>query len=385
MLPGFIAGHYSYDESHIDLRPLAKFCGARLIHVPATFLQLENKHVICGDRPPIRYDVLSINTGSTPSHIEVPGSKQHALAVKPINEFLQGWDALMQNALERQGDYKVVVVGAGAGGVEVALATQFHLRKSNPLDASAYSSSKSRRLPKMKFMMPSVIEPLSSLWVSSTSSPFFSSLSAPTKSSARRRALPSHAKPSACSRGASLPSVAALTSTLSTANSATSTPRWGSRRPASRDFPTKRSKKARDAKAYCATTSRRALWLRRSSSVQTCSATRRSTGTGRSASAPAAVGASSAKASGQCARRCATSCRTWCGGSSPRTARFHVSARVGSKVDDGLRLCLSWPSAAILSRIRSRRYLLIPTISATVSSLIPGSAAIQFRAVSPRT
>ena len=142
MLPGYIAGHYSYDESHIDLRPLAKFCGARLIHAPATFLQLEDKQVICGDRPPIRYDVLSINTGSTPSHIEVPGSREHALAVKPINEFLQGWDALMEDALKRKGDYKIVVVGAGAGGVEVALATQFHLQ--NFLQENSFTDKKLR-------------------------------------------------------------------------------------------------------------------------------------------------------------------------------------------------------------------------------------------------
>ena len=140
MLPGFIAGHYSYDESHIDLRPLAKFCGARLIHAPATFLQLEDKQVICGERPAIRYDILSINTGSTPSHIEVPGSREHTLAVKPINEFLQGWEMLMQDVLEHKGDFKIVVVGAGAGGVEVSLATQFHLQ--NLLKDNLISSEK---------------------------------------------------------------------------------------------------------------------------------------------------------------------------------------------------------------------------------------------------
>ncbi len=129
MLPGYIAGHYTYDESHIDLRPLAQFASARLIHAPATAIDLQNKQVICGDRPPIRYDVLSINTGSTPSHIEVPGSKEHALAVKPINQFLQGWDAVMQDVVEQKGDYQVVVVGAGAGGVEVTLSTQFHLHE----------------------------------------------------------------------------------------------------------------------------------------------------------------------------------------------------------------------------------------------------------------
>jgi len=129
MLPGYIAGHYTYDESHIDLRPLAKFCGARLIHASATFIELAQQQVICGSRPAFYYDVLSINTGSTPSHIEVPGSEQHALAVKPINQFLNGWDALMQKVLEQKGDVKVAVVGAGAGGVEVALATQYHLQQ----------------------------------------------------------------------------------------------------------------------------------------------------------------------------------------------------------------------------------------------------------------
>ena len=128
MLPGYIAGHYDYDESHIDLRPLAKFAKARLLHVPATHIDLEKKRVFCGDRPPIRYDVLSINTGSTPSYIEVPGSKEHTVAVKPINEFLQAWDDVMQNALQKKGDFQIVVVGAGAGGVELSLSTQFHLK-----------------------------------------------------------------------------------------------------------------------------------------------------------------------------------------------------------------------------------------------------------------
>ncbi|MXY14880.1 MAG: bifunctional NADH dehydrogenase FAD-containing subunit/selenide, water dikinase SelD, partial [Proteobacteria bacterium] len=129
MLPGYIAGHYSFDESHIDLQPLARFAGARLFHVRASALDLENKYVLCGDRPPVHYDVLSINTGSTPSFTEVPGSREHTLGVKPIHRFLRGWDAIMDEVLTRKGDYQIAVVGAGAGGVEVALSTQFHLHK----------------------------------------------------------------------------------------------------------------------------------------------------------------------------------------------------------------------------------------------------------------
>ena len=67
MLPGMIAGLYDYDAAHIDTGPLSRFARARLYHSEVIGLDLAGKRVICRDRPPVPYDILSINIGSTPS------------------------------------------------------------------------------------------------------------------------------------------------------------------------------------------------------------------------------------------------------------------------------------------------------------------------------
>lgn len=128
MLPGYIAGHYEYDECHIDLGPLARFAGARLYHAEVNKLDVDNKQVHVDGRPPISYDLLSINTGSRPNVVEVPGALEFALVAKPIDVFLQRWEKVQQQLLNSNGDFNVVIVGGGAGGVELALSSQLRLK-----------------------------------------------------------------------------------------------------------------------------------------------------------------------------------------------------------------------------------------------------------------
>jgi selenide,water dikinase len=129
MLPGYIAGHYAYDEAHIDLRPLAVYAGARLIHAEVNAIDTEQQLISFPHRPSIAYDVLSINIGSIPG---MPASAQgddRQFAVKPINRFLDRWSDLEQRILAAQKPCKLAIVGAGAGGVELALSLQYRIKQ----------------------------------------------------------------------------------------------------------------------------------------------------------------------------------------------------------------------------------------------------------------
>ncbi len=128
MLPGFVAGHYSFDETHIDLGALARFANARFFHSDVSGLDLTEKRVLCDNRPSIPYDLLSINIGSAPRTADVPGATETVVPVKPINRFLERWEALRHRATTHAGKLRVAVVGGGAGGVEILLAIQHRLR-----------------------------------------------------------------------------------------------------------------------------------------------------------------------------------------------------------------------------------------------------------------
>ena len=129
MLPGYIAGHYDFDAVHIDLRRLCEFAGARYFRDEVVGLDRAAQRVICRHRPPVPYDALSINIGSTPQLSRVSGASTHAVPVKPIRRFNDRWLALLERVCAHAGQTTIAVVGAGAGGVELTLAMQHRLRR----------------------------------------------------------------------------------------------------------------------------------------------------------------------------------------------------------------------------------------------------------------
>jgi selenide,water dikinase len=130
MLPCHISGLYSFDESHIDLRPLTRFANCRLIMDRAVGLDLAQQQVICDRHPPIAYDYLSIDTGSTPATVTVPGAADWAIPAKPVPDLLRAWEQWLQEV--RQGAILspcLAIVGGGVGGVELAFNMQVRLQQ----------------------------------------------------------------------------------------------------------------------------------------------------------------------------------------------------------------------------------------------------------------
>jgi len=125
MLPGHIAGFYTHDECHIDLRQLANFAQAQLYIDKAIGLDLENQQVICANHPNVAFDILSIDIGSTPTVLNVPGAAEYAIPAKPVSKLLEHWEDLCQDP----NDMTIAIVGGGAGGVELSLAMQANLQR----------------------------------------------------------------------------------------------------------------------------------------------------------------------------------------------------------------------------------------------------------------
>lgn len=126
MLPGYVAGHYTYDEVHIDLCRLCAATGARFIEAEVIGLDRESRSVLLRGRPDIAYDVVSINTGSTP-RMQAAGAAVHAVPVKPITGFNQRWLQLLDKMVQADRPLSIAIVGGGAGGVELCLAMQYRL------------------------------------------------------------------------------------------------------------------------------------------------------------------------------------------------------------------------------------------------------------------
>jgi selenide,water dikinase len=135
MVPGFVAGQYRTKELQIDPVPLAERAGAEVVLTRAVGIDPQARRIELENREPISYDIASFDIGSTVAGLDLPGVREHALPTRPIGLFVDRVDDVLDAARKRDGGlFRVVLVGAGAGGVELAFTLPHRLRRDTSAD-----------------------------------------------------------------------------------------------------------------------------------------------------------------------------------------------------------------------------------------------------------
>ncbi|WP_038290006.1 selenide, water dikinase SelD [Zooshikella ganghwensis] len=128
MLPGLIAEHYIFEQTHIDLRRLCQWAGVRFIVDRVVDIEPNTQHLSLERYPQLNYDILSLDIGLTPD-LSIPGAAEYAIPVKPIGDFFRQWQSLKQTVKAgQQSHYTIGIVGGGAGSIELAFATSYSLK-----------------------------------------------------------------------------------------------------------------------------------------------------------------------------------------------------------------------------------------------------------------
>ncbi|GGA00812.1 MULTISPECIES: selenide, water dikinase SelD [Salipiger] len=123
MLPGFVAGHYDRDALDIDLVKLARFAGARVILGAAQGIDTTARQIHVAGRPPVSFDVASVDIGITSEMPGLPGFADHAVPAKPLGPFATKWARYRDG----KGPARVAVIGGGVAGAELAAAMAYAL------------------------------------------------------------------------------------------------------------------------------------------------------------------------------------------------------------------------------------------------------------------
>lgn len=124
MLPGWMAGHYTLDECHIDLRPLAEAAKVKLVLGSVVGIDPQQRIVKLSDGSRFEYDKLSLDIGSVTNTSWLQEANERLLPIKPLDDFVQRWGTIISTALKKS-NYRLAIVGGGAAGVELAFAARY--------------------------------------------------------------------------------------------------------------------------------------------------------------------------------------------------------------------------------------------------------------------
>jgi NADH dehydrogenase FAD-containing subunit len=121
---GVLAGTYPPTLDQIDVEALVVKGGGRVLRARATAIDVAARTVTLDGGPPVSYDVLSCNLGSEVPLDAVPGAATYGYAVKPVRNLWELRQALEARLAAPHAPLRVVVIGGGATGCEIAATVQ---------------------------------------------------------------------------------------------------------------------------------------------------------------------------------------------------------------------------------------------------------------------
>lgn len=132
MIPGWIAGHYQWQECCIDFKHLCELACATLHLAEVASLQADGQRIILSDGKEIYYDWLSINIGST--LLPRCDDSVPLMTIRPLNALRTVWPNLRDHicAQPTNRPFQIRMAGGGISGIETLLAARHCLAEIAP-------------------------------------------------------------------------------------------------------------------------------------------------------------------------------------------------------------------------------------------------------------
>jgi selenide,water dikinase len=129
LTPACLSGERERAAIEIDLVRLCRSAGVRLLVATVERIEAGQRLVHLAGRPPLAFDVLSLNIGaSTPAVID-PQRWEGSIPLRPLSRLLDRCQQLLGELQTQPRPFHWVVVGGGASGCELAAALGRRIRE----------------------------------------------------------------------------------------------------------------------------------------------------------------------------------------------------------------------------------------------------------------
>jgi len=148
MVPGFLAGQYRFQDASADVGAMVRAARGELVRGRAARFDAAARTVTTDDGRSLDYDLVSFNVGSRTVRGDDPDVRAHAMVLKPF-ELVRDVRARLETMAARPPSEtpRVLVVGAGAAGFEVACAADAVLARGGHGECVTILEGGSRILP----------------------------------------------------------------------------------------------------------------------------------------------------------------------------------------------------------------------------------------------